>query len=371
MSKIKAIEKFIGNLPKDVRIHISNKPITKLRSLSQKNGEFKPTGLWYDCNKEWMNWIGSESPDWVADYIYLVRINKSKILRLKSEDDVRNFNEMYGFDKYGHGGNNEVNWARVASKYAGIEICPYQHGLRMNRETGWYYAWDIASGCIWNPAGISLQFVGLWDDKSGEVVGKDEIIEMEEDVKSGDPDPLQKWRDKYNMKKHTSEEELMEWVMNLKRDMKAGLEQPLSRRREYGSAEEGSMLQQLERMHDADRIALASDMTKIAKSLVAIRPSPGQDDPYSDDEKRQILNKIPQFQGKLQMEADEAIRYAGQAEEAAERMWEHLADLVWIYGSSNDKRLRRAEMMLKALEKHTKTLKEIQPYLGRIAKFVK
>jgi len=53
----------------------------------------------------------------------------------------------------------------------------------------------------------------------------------------------------------------------------AGLQQPLMMRRDYGAHEEGSMNDQLERMQEAERVALASDLTQIAKVLVAGRRS--------------------------------------------------------------------------------------------------
>ena len=156
--------------------------------------------------------------------------------------------------------------------------------------------------------------------------------------------------------------------LKLSEEIEAGLLQPLSIRRDYGSSEEGSMMNQLERMQDADRIALAGDLSGMAKTAIL---SGGGDDPYSDDEKRQILDKIPRYHNDIDFEAEKAIKNMKNAGEQLDAMQEHLEDLVWIYGSSNDKRLRKAEIMLKALEKHRNTLEDLGKYIGRVARFVK
>jgi hypothetical protein len=121
---------------------------------------------------------------------------------------------------------DRIDWKRVASRYAGIEICPYQNSLRMKAITGWYYPWDVASGCIWSPAGMKLSYVGMWDDKTKTVIGKDEVIAM-----------------------------------------KAALQQPLRLRSDYGGPEKGSMLDQLERMQEAQIVSgslVAKELTSSA-----------------------------------------------------------------------------------------------------------
>jgi hypothetical protein len=41
-----------------------------------------------------------------------------------------------------------IDWPAVAKDYDGIEIKYNVHGW--NKSIGWYYVWDISSGCIWN-----------------------------------------------------------------------------------------------------------------------------------------------------------------------------------------------------------------------------
>jgi hypothetical protein len=179
MSQLDKVKEFIGGLSKDSKIHMSSKPIDKLTHFSQEPGP-KPHGLWYDCEGEWIDWVSSEMPDWVQSYVYEVHLNKAVMLELKSEGDLLDFTEEYGTAPEGYPPGSAkayyIDWGRVASKYAGVEICPYQWGLRMDQRTYWYYGWDIASGCVWNPIGVDVRFIGLWDEEKGEVISKDELI---------------------------------------------------------------------------------------------------------------------------------------------------------------------------------------------------
>jgi hypothetical protein len=170
-NKIKKIKSFIGRLPADVKIHVSKKPIPRLSgSFAQKVG-YKPKGLWYDCDKGWITWMEGEMPHWGKDinYIYLVKIPKSKIFKINSGDELQKFHEEFsvGTEAEGWMANEMVDWREVAKHANGIEICPYQGGKRMSID--WYYGWDVASGCIWNPAGMKLSLVGIWDDYKKEV----------------------------------------------------------------------------------------------------------------------------------------------------------------------------------------------------------
>ena len=47
-----------------------------------------------------------------------------------------------------------IDWPSVAETYTGIEICPYRRSQRMRDDARWYYTWDVASGCVWDPAAV-------------------------------------------------------------------------------------------------------------------------------------------------------------------------------------------------------------------------
>lgn len=48
-----------------------------------------------------------------------------------------------------------LDWAAIGKLYDGIIIAPYLWERRLNGGAMWYYGWDCASGCIWNPRAIS------------------------------------------------------------------------------------------------------------------------------------------------------------------------------------------------------------------------
>jgi hypothetical protein len=163
-NKLQKVQRFVGRLPDDVKIHVSKKPITRLLGTAQRVS-FKPKGLWYDCDKAWTWWVGHNMPQWGRgmNYIYLVKINKGRMFNINSESELLKFHERFSTDD-----GEMVDWTAVAKHADGIEICPYQHSQRMSLD--WYYGWDLASGCVWNPTWVRLSLVGVWDDDKGEVV---------------------------------------------------------------------------------------------------------------------------------------------------------------------------------------------------------
>lgn len=152
-----------------MRIHHSregsrsgNEP--QVSGFSQKIGD-KPSGLWYECqdgsSSTWKEFCeaGLSSGYTKYDSTYSVVLNDYNILFIPDEHHFEKFYEMYnvnhqadpdgtkGFDKV-------IDWPKVASHYAGIEICPYLSSKRMDDDSMWYYSWDVASGCVWDSSGV-------------------------------------------------------------------------------------------------------------------------------------------------------------------------------------------------------------------------
>lgn len=131
----------------------------KVINTKQKTGGSKPIGLWYSIGTEWVDWVRSDMPSWEGENLYLLKINPKNMLLLDTEEKVRDFNITYGVAS-NYPSQFDINWAEVAKKYSGIEINPYQYGLRY--EYLWYYGWDVASGCLWNNnALVSVQKIEL------------------------------------------------------------------------------------------------------------------------------------------------------------------------------------------------------------------
>lgn len=146
----------------DQRIHTSKQSNITLKDEQNQNTSSKPKGLWYACGDEWIKWCKGENFK-LGDlkHKFVLDVDFNKILILDTTKKIDSFSKQYGANKYEI--SNEINnswrwkidsidWQKVAEKYQGIEICPYQWDLR--HEFLWYYGWDVASGCIWNKQAI-------------------------------------------------------------------------------------------------------------------------------------------------------------------------------------------------------------------------
>ncbi len=151
-----------------LRIHHS-RPGTRvdgepqLSNFKQKIGA-KPNGLWYECqdgsSENWKDFCTTGfSSGYKYDGTYNIALNDYEILFIPNEHYFEKFYKMYSTnhpaDPDGTKGLDKmIDWPRVANDYAGIEICPYLDSKRMDDDSFWYYGWDVASGCVWSPAGI-------------------------------------------------------------------------------------------------------------------------------------------------------------------------------------------------------------------------
>jgi len=144
-------------------------PFIGRASQEERGREFamKPVGLWVSCDDHEMNWH-----DWCTSENFrieqLVRSIKVKlredanVMLITTPEQLVAFTAKYGYvpDFY-HNINipppapymqTYIDWKHVAEDYQGIIIAPYQWACRM--DIFWYYTWDCASGCIWDPAAI-------------------------------------------------------------------------------------------------------------------------------------------------------------------------------------------------------------------------
>ena len=147
-------------LTDDMRIHMSKKPFElEPRTFTQKVA-MKPNGFWYGFGSEWIDWTRSEMPDWIGKYIYSVDIGTTNVLQIKTHMELMQFSREYsqvGLMSKVYREGEVIDWKKVASKYDGIEINPYQFEARYKYL--WYYGWDIASGCVWNLSGVKLKLL--------------------------------------------------------------------------------------------------------------------------------------------------------------------------------------------------------------------
>ena len=140
------------------RIHITHSENLEPKQVNQENDRPKPRGLWYGVG---FGWIDFTISDFTSFYdkdknvsVFEFDVNSVNLLR------ITNFDELVAFDKeYCNSTERYRNpdWTRLEKEYDGIEIAPYIYKGRF--EIFWYYGWDVASGCIWNPKGLKIKKV--------------------------------------------------------------------------------------------------------------------------------------------------------------------------------------------------------------------
>lgn len=147
------------------KIIMAKKNILRLDFPVEQNPETagygKPSGLWYAVGTEWIDWVETEMPKWLGDKFYKIETTE-QVLKIDAQYKFNEFVRKYGVaSKFSYDPKHmDIDWAKVAKDYAGIEIAPYRHSMR--HEYIWYYGWDVASGCIWNKSGIkSLERIYL------------------------------------------------------------------------------------------------------------------------------------------------------------------------------------------------------------------
>lgn len=135
-----------------MRIHNTVVPNLIIKSIHFQYNKFKPTGLWYGVEKEYLDWCKVNAPAMIKPFNYNLILDSNQILSITTEDEILKFTSMYT--------NNEndycctINWSRVAKDYSGIEIIVSINLLTFYRNLTWYYGWDVKSGCIWDKRAI-------------------------------------------------------------------------------------------------------------------------------------------------------------------------------------------------------------------------
>lgn len=118
----------------------------------------KPTGFWVSVQgpDDWYEWCTREEfcvSDLSNEYDVTLAPG-ANVLRIDNLGDLEDLTYRYpaltaewrrssvwADERY-------PDWPRIAAEFDGIIIAPYQWAARL--DLFWYYAWDCASGCIWN-----------------------------------------------------------------------------------------------------------------------------------------------------------------------------------------------------------------------------
>jgi hypothetical protein len=145
-------------------LHYSAKPFTgPLKFTPQRGDEHamlgKPSGLWLSAEgpDDWRAWC--EGENWYTQaMIYETEIvlkPDAPILQLRGAKALDRFTAEWSRPLPAIPSMNIIDWRGIAKRYHGIVIAPYVWARRLNGSARWYYGWDCASGCVWNPEAVA------------------------------------------------------------------------------------------------------------------------------------------------------------------------------------------------------------------------
>jgi len=163
-------------------VTVSVKAIKKIRDTSKlcKVAD-KPTGIWYAPGEDWINYLKFDAEMLEqSSYVYSLQPLYSQgglestggVLQINNKDMLYEFHRRFAVETDTNKWSaidaligrksvksetpifEDVNWSIVSNIWDGIEIVPYQKEVSDDTEVQWYHSWDVASGCIWRPAGL-------------------------------------------------------------------------------------------------------------------------------------------------------------------------------------------------------------------------
>ena len=129
---------------------IANEGLIDCEQSSGRPSSYKkPSGFWITDDSEncWRSWCMSERFSLESlTHKHEIVLDESNILILRCPYDLDDFSRDFGTSHWC------IDWPKVAARYDGLIITPYQWERRMDHD--WYYGWDCASGCIWKANAI-------------------------------------------------------------------------------------------------------------------------------------------------------------------------------------------------------------------------
>ena len=146
------------------RWHIGSDPVTRINPLVQPSLAIKPKGLWYGVGSAWLEWCSDEGFEVPTTEHHLTEVTipvSDQFLVITTLGELDEFHNSYPVARDGTW--DYPSWPDLAAQYLlGMEISPYQWERRL--DYSWYYAWDVASGVVWNGYGTTLTPRGTLGD---------------------------------------------------------------------------------------------------------------------------------------------------------------------------------------------------------------
>lgn len=146
-------------------VHYSPVPIGELRVRERDDNPYKPTGLWVSdeaCPDSWSAYCKAGGYLDLLTYAYDVDLKAdANILWLRSAADIDAFTDRWAAPApIPTTIRMWIDWPGLRRVHDGLIITPYVRERRLSMLSGrpdtmWYYTWDCASGCIWNPDAVA------------------------------------------------------------------------------------------------------------------------------------------------------------------------------------------------------------------------
>ncbi len=116
---------------------------------------FKPAGLWYSLENEWVEWCESNMPEWVKPNHHILNLEESRLCVIDSLDSLSEFENEFLIRENSHFEFWVVDWGKVTKKFSGIEIRNYyamkaSSSFSEYRKRMWFNGLDVNGGCIWD-----------------------------------------------------------------------------------------------------------------------------------------------------------------------------------------------------------------------------
>jgi len=154
-------------------VHFSDQIVTAVHNDFRQTGHNKPHGFWVSVEGEidgeesygWRQWCEDEGfgLNRLTHAHEVTLTPDAHILRIRTGVDLNTFDDQWREQpdwsdpiqrKYHPRLSSTIDWSRVAKRWQGIIIAPYLWSHRLEGPF-WYYGWDCASGCIWDPSAIA------------------------------------------------------------------------------------------------------------------------------------------------------------------------------------------------------------------------
>jgi hypothetical protein len=133
--------------------HFSNRKLGKFKEPTDLGLSYKPSDvLWLSNEKDWLEF--ASEMDIKLKYKYTIEVNPSKLFKLKTYTDIKNFNKKYGINfEYEHKGNKYnnllIDWNKVRKDHP-VGIWIQNANIKKARdEFNWYYSMDVESIIVW------------------------------------------------------------------------------------------------------------------------------------------------------------------------------------------------------------------------------